>query len=179
MKNFIKYIILVVLTMPQTAQAQYSENAVKAVFLERFTRFIEWPSIDFQENEQNQFVIGIVNGSLIEKEITDLYEVQKIKESPVKIIYLSSPDSLDLIQSCNLIFIEKHWGKKVKNTLDKIYGKPILTVGDGHEFSKDGVMIILYTQNNQVRFKINVDSVRNAGLKIDYRLLDFASNNDG
>ena len=157
------------------AQTQYQAIDLKRAFLERFTRFIEWPSADVQANDSGPFVIGIVNGHLIENEISELYATRTIKGKPVKIIYISSQDSLALIQSCHLIFIDKRWQKQASSIVKKIQGKAILTVGDGDEFFMKGVMINFYKHKNRLRFKINADSVRNAGLIMDFRLLKFAS----
>ncbi len=76
-----------------------------------------------------------------------------------------------------MIFIDKRWKKQVSAIIKKIGGKPILTVGDGDDFFKKGVMINFYKDRNRLRFKINADSVRNAGLMMDFRLLKFASQN--
>lgn len=169
------WFVLITLMVVSPAQVQYSEIELKAAFLERFTRFIEWPSADVQANDSKPFVIGIVNGHLIENEIAKLYATQTIKGKPVEIIYISSQDALELIESCHLIFIDKRWQKQVSSIIKKIQGKAILTVGDGDEFFKRGVMINFYKQKNRLRFKINADSVRNAGLIMDFRLLEFAS----
>ncbi|MEE9573284.1 MAG: YfiR family protein [Candidatus Neomarinimicrobiota bacterium] len=171
------WFVLITLATGSFAQVQYSEIEIKAAFLERFTRFIEWPTADVQANDSDSFVIGIVNGALIEEEISELYATQKIKNKPVKIIYISSQDSLTLIHSCHLIFIDKRWQKQASIIVKKIQGKAILTVGDGSDFFKKGVMINFYKDRNRLRFKINADSVRNAGLMMDFRLLKFASQN--
>jgi hypothetical protein len=48
------------------AQTQkYSEYEVKAAFLEKFTRFIEWPSEVHIEDVSRPFVIGVIGENLL------------------------------------------------------------------------------------------------------------------
>jgi hypothetical protein len=50
-----------------------------------------------------------------------------------------------------------------------------LTVGEGDKFAERGGCINLVTVKNNVRFRINVDAVRRAQLKISPRLVKVAS----
>jgi hypothetical protein len=52
---------------------------------------------------------------------------------------------------------------------------PLLTVSDSRGFVRRGGMIELYMERNRLRFSINVDNVRGAGLRISSDLLQLAS----
>jgi hypothetical protein len=174
-KHILLWFVMIFLMSSSYVRAQFTETEIKAAFLERFTRFVEWPSQPGLNFDSSAFVIGIVNGNLMKKEIAELYKTQTIKGKPVKIKYISSRDSLDTIQSCHLIFITEKWKKEVGSIIKKINRKPILTVGDSDKFSEQGVMINFYKSGGRIRFEINSDSVRHSGLSMDFRLLEFAA----
>ena len=50
-----------------------------------------------------------------------------------------------------------------------------LTVSDAHDFSLNEGVIELFTEGNRLRFSINLDNARRAGLKISSNLLQLAS----
>jgi len=79
-------LLLIVLCWPNSAYADLPEYEVKAVFLERFTRFVEWPDMDPVENPLKNFVIGVIGknpyGDLLER----IYSERKIKDRKVEIL---------------------------------------------------------------------------------------------
>ena len=50
-----------------------------------------------------------------------------------------------------------------------------LTVSDAHDFAHHGGIIELFFQDNRLRFIINLDNARLAGLKMSSSLLELAS----
>ena len=53
-------ILLALLCLPLMAAAQTGEYTVKAVYLERFTRFVEWPEGAAIEDTTESFVIAVL-----------------------------------------------------------------------------------------------------------------------
>ena len=51
---------------------------------------------------------------------------------------------------------------------------PILTVGEADRFAEDGGAIGFCTEDNKIRFEVNLDAAGKAGLKISAKLLALA-----
>ena len=61
--------------------------------------------------------------------------------------------------------------KNLKVILDRIKGKPILTVGDVENFVETGGMINLVMVGNKVRWEINHTQIKECGLRLSSQLL--------
>jgi hypothetical protein len=58
--------------------------------------------------------------------------------------------------------------------LDSTRTKPILTVSELPGFAESGGMIELYQMDDRIRFKVNLQSIREAGLELSSSLLKLA-----
>ena len=65
------------------------------------------------------------------------------------------------------------WAQQAK-LLTSVEALPILTIGDGENFIRDGGMIQLVKVEGHIRFEINLDAAKSAGLKISSKLLQLA-----
>ncbi len=78
------------------------------------------------------------------------------------------------LRGCQALFIgdsdEKHFAK----ILESIRGANVLTIGEADGFLNRGGVVQLSYEDDAVRFQINLAAARNAGLKIDVRLLGIA-----
>ncbi len=164
-------ICFVFLLLPIGAFAQTSEYTIKAAFLERFTRFIEWPDVSAVSDTTESFVLGVIGENPFGSILEQLYATQKIKNKEVEIQSLSN---LDEISGCHLLFISKSKEKELSKILSLTKDKPILTISDANGFAENGVLINLYLAENKIRFEINETAVRVSGLTVSYLLLNAA-----
>lgn len=58
--------------------------------------------------------------------------------------------------------------------LQKLKGTSALTFGEEKSFLDDGAMVRILCQSDEVQFEVNLECIRNAGLKINARLLALA-----
>ncbi len=170
-KNLQIIIYFVLLLLPISAFAQTSEYTIKAAFLERFTRFIEWPEESAVSDTTESFVLAIIGENPFGSILEQLYANQKIKNKEVEIQSLSN---LDEISDCHLLFISKSKEKELSKILSLTKDKPILTISDANGFAENGVLINLYLAENKIRFEINETAVKISGLTISYLLLNAA-----
>jgi len=66
-------------------KAQYNEDVVKAAYIERITRFVEWPLRDSLLSH-DQFVIGVYNEDEFFSTLSEVFKDKTIKGLLVKII---------------------------------------------------------------------------------------------
>ena len=73
--------------------AQYNENVIKAAYIERITRFVEWPSRE-SLTASDQFVIGVYDEDEFYNTLIEVFKEKSIKEHKVKIISVKSPEQI-------------------------------------------------------------------------------------
>src|SRR6185312_15850857 len=120
-KQFIKRLGLVILFLaaPHLSFAQDFEYKVKAEFLERFTRFIEWPDDSPLNNPDKPFCICVAGknpfGSYLKGKAVEIHQIEQLPEE---------------LPKCQILFIAQSEKNKLGDILKLTDGKPILTVGD-------------------------------------------------
>jgi len=150
------------------ALCQFEEYELKAVYLERVTRFFEWPIETGGFGADNSFVIGVLGENPFGTRLTDLYSERTIKNRNITVRYLSQ---LNEIEECHLLFISRSMSEELPQVLEVTANKPILTVGDTKGFAEKGVLVNFFIENDKLRFEINEQGLREAGILIDSLLL--------
>ncbi len=164
-------LLFVSITVSATSVSASSEYQIKAVFIEKFTRFIKWPPEKSMDNLKQPFVIGVVGQDYFATLMKKVYADQKIRGKAVivKTIY-----RLNQISDCHLLFIGKSYASKLSSILAQTKHQPIVTVADTQGFAEQGVLVNLIIKQQKMRFEINQSAVRRAGLKMSYVLLKMA-----
>jgi len=144
------------------------EYQLKAEFLERFTRFIEWPG---EETATGPFVIGVLGGNPFGSYLAEMASGRKIKGRTVEIRELAS---LDDVGPCHIVFIAGSQRKSLDRVLQRTAGKPILTVSDVDGFAEKGVLVNFYSTESNLRFEVNDAAARKSGLKFSSKLMKLA-----
>lgn len=171
---FIRIILVIIFIgvwLPVNVIAQISEYDVKAVYLERFARFVEWPEKSAVSDSSQPFILGVIGENPFGSILEQIYSKQKIKDKKVEIRYISDTNE---IPGCHLLFISKSKEKALSKILSFTGEKPVLTIGDTKGFADKGVLINLYIDKNKVRFEVNEEAVKKSGLSMSYHLLQVA-----
>jgi hypothetical protein len=141
------------------------EDEIKAEFIERLARFIEWPA---GSAEGSAFVIGVLGDGPIEEALKGVAARSKVKGKPIEIRSFSDVDS---IGGCQILFITRSQRHQLSEILARVQANPILTVGDGEGLAQLGVMINFFETGDFIRFEINNRAADKVGLKIAAELL--------
>jgi hypothetical protein len=156
---------------PATIAAQTSqEYAVKAEWLSRFAKFVEWPTEALPDSSSTIHICVLGKdpfGPTLDSTIGSL----TAKGRKLTIRRVTQPEGEP---SCNVLFISSSERKRMREVVTSLGTSSVLTVGDMDSFAESGGMINLVTERNRVRFEINVDAAEHARLKIDSRLLNLA-----
>jgi hypothetical protein len=171
--DWLRYFVILCIgfLMPLSAVAQQSEYTIKAVFLEHFTRFVEWPESFEITDTSYPFYVAVIGENPFGSILDQVYADQKIKNREVEIQYISTPDE---ITDCHILFISSSNKKILPEILSRTRDKPILTVSDTSGFAENGVLINFYLDGNKIKFEINERAVHESGLVMSYRLLSLA-----
>ena len=161
-------VVCSVLFLSSSAFAEQTrEYQIKAEFLERFTRFIEWPADSDVSNVSLPFSICIIGKNPYGSYLKDLAGTLKIQN---KTIVLSEASSVEQLGTCNLLFISNSEKSRLNSILNYTREKPILTVSDSPGFGEAGVLINFYETEGYVRFEINTGAVERSRLRFSSRL---------
>ncbi|MGM0407815.1 MAG: YfiR family protein [Bacteroidota bacterium] len=165
-------IVIILLTaIPFRGFSQASVYVLKAVYLEKFSRFITWPEECSMDDPNQPFIISVIGKSPLTENLKQIYAIKEIKK---KRVIINQIEDLKDIEGCHILFI----AESEKNKLDKIIAltkhQPILTVSETKGFAEKGVLINFYEEDNKLRFEINETAVFKSPLQMSFYLLNSA-----
>jgi len=146
---------------------QYNENLIKAAYIERITRFVEWPANE-KLTSQDLFIIGVYEEDVFFDILNTVFKEKLIKEHKVKVISIKLPEQ---INTCNICYISAKAKSSIGKFIDSANSSGVLLISDTPGFSKAGVHINFYIEEEKLKFEINEKSMVSAGFKVSYLLL--------
>lgn len=138
----------------------------KAVYLFNFAKLTVWPATAPTGVLTMCFVGAPGVRDLIEHDVSG----KLIGERHIAVRSLGPSQHAD---DCSIIYIEATAGRS--SPLPESAPAYALTVSDARDFAHHGGMIELFFKDNRLRFIINLDNARLAGLKMSSSLLSLAS----
>ncbi len=155
-----------------TLQAESSQPAqyqIQAEFVERFTRFIDWPSDAFPDRDA-PFVVCVVGKTPVTAYLERRVRDRQIKGRRAELRQLAPTADLS---SCNLVFIAAEERPHLDQILTGLEGRPVATVADSAGFAQKGVLINLVhdSRGGRVRFEICSDAAKRTALRLHAQLL--------
>lgn len=165
-------VICMAVSLPYTAlaaQTQPEEYQIKAAFLYNIIQFVEWPADELAAHENMTICIFGKNpfGPFLDSIVG--------KKAWGKNLLLSRINNPQQAGHCQVVFISPSDKNALPVVLNAVRGLHVLTIGDTEGFSEQGVIINFFmAENNRIRFEINKEASRTAGLKISSHLLKLA-----
>jgi len=153
------------------AWAQVPEYKLKAEFLERFTRFVEWPGDETSEGGPGAFSVCVLPGSPFGPHLEEMAANRKVKGRP---IVIEEVKGLVDVARCQILFIPASEKSNLPRILAKTADHPVLTVGDTDGFADKGVILNFYTSDDTVRFEVNEEAAKRSGLRLSSKLMKLA-----
>ncbi len=159
--------------LPHPCQSQESrptDTQVKAAYLYNFGKFVRWRVAP--AGNSNLFEICVIGrnpfGSVLEATVAG----EKIDGKSVVVTNLSS--SQDNAR-CKLLYVSSTEEKQLSAILGMAKRTQALTVSDIPGFAKRGGMIEFVTQEDRIRFEVNLAPIDAAGLSVSSELLKVAT----
>ena len=146
------------------------EYEVKAAFLYNFVQFVEWPADAFLD-AQSPVIIGILGDDPFGASLDEIVRDEKVNSRPLVIRHYQRVED---IKACQILFISQSENWRLEEILAGLKDRSILTVGDTDGFARRGGMIRFVTENNKIRFRINVEAAKTANLTISSKMLRLA-----
>lgn len=144
----------------------YAEYDVKADFVERFTRYVEWPP-DRRPEADQPFIACVWGEAPIWSRLQSMETRRRFKDRRLEV----QKPGIDGLARCHLLWIGATDPTSLTVVLAALNRRPVLTIADSAGFAERGVMINLRTDGGQVRFQINRAAAESAGLRLSAQLL--------
>ncbi len=169
--SLVLFFLLNIFTGIDTHAQQNREYPIKATWLHKFTKYIDWPE-PFPDEEN--FTIGIFdNDEEMIPHLEDLIEFKRAKNRMIIVKQFSAksiPNANEL-EYCDMFFISKK-NKDIEEKVMAICDKTnTLLVGETKNFAQRGGSIGFFIKNNRINVALNRNIVENATYKVSPQLL--------
>lgn len=163
---FFKLVLVCYFTVPGSAR-ENMEAVIKAGYLQKVIKFIEWPG-DYQNMAaSDSFYSGVFGGNRFADAIGRSYKDAAMHEKKVEIYRFSAVEEL---KYCHVLIIAADYKQNLRGILNFTANKPILTISGCENFAEMGGIINFIKHDNTISFQINETKAYKASLEVDFRL---------
>lgn len=154
---------------------------IKAAYIFKVLKFTSWPDASFVSHENVQ--VCIVDRDQVADNIVTGFKGRTVQEYPIVIRAVNKEifqhDQAEIaaqFEHCHLLYLSKSVARHNEAVIALMKGKHALLVSTSVQFAHQGGMveIMLDSEADQIRFVINLDSVKHGGLAISSKLLKFS-----
>ena len=147
-----------------------NEYELKAAFLFHFAQFVEWPEGAFQD-ANSPLVYCTLGEDPFHGALDDSLKGKFVATHAFQVRHLTQ---IQEAQGCHLVFVGRDDKRQIPAMLALLNASGVLTVGESERFVQEGGMIGFCTEENKIRFQINLEAAEKANLKISSKLLRLA-----
>lgn len=149
--------------------SRYSEYQLKAAFLYNFAKFTKWPSGTYADASA-PLVVCVLGKDAFGKAL-DALAGKRINGRPVAV---SRPAGVEEARQCQVVFISESEEERVPAIVGYLAGRPVLTVCNAPSCARFRGIIHFKAVAQNIRFSIDIDTAKAAGLKLSSKLLRLA-----
>lgn len=142
------------------------ERAVRAAYVYNLLQYVGWPS------EKSELVIGFEGDAATGEILRTLLNGRSSNGHPIRV--LLSPNAEEL-RNCSILYVTDGTDREVRQALDTLQGRAILTVGETDPFAREGGMVALVNTGDHIRIEVNLDAAQHADIRISSSVLDLAT----
>ncbi|HBL27533.1 MAG TPA: DUF4154 domain-containing protein [Acidobacteria bacterium] len=172
MPRLLAVLLLTLLGLPRVGEAApfAEEYSIKAAYLFKFTKFVEWPREAFQ-SDPGHHVFCVYRADPF-GEVLDRTLAGKQVEGRTAVV--RRVKNLEELPRCQVVFLAAAEAAGLPKVLTALGETPVLLVGESPGFATRGGMVNFVLRERNVRFEINPRAAAQARLKLDAQLLDLA-----
>lgn len=167
-RHWIAGLLLGCLAIP--AQAQVSEAELKASFILSFAKFVTWPAEALNANP-GELVFCLLGNKDALYDALGEKQGKLVQQLTVRFHHVARGDSL---KACQVLVFADSEAEHSEAVLRRLAGQPVLTINGTGRFLEAGGIIGLFTENNKLRFDINLAAARQGNLVMSSNLLRLA-----
>jgi hypothetical protein len=148
----------------RAADARLTEAQATASFLYNCALFVQWPG----NGPHDELVVGIMGADRV-AEVAESLQGRQVNGRVLRVKVVATGDDL---RHYNIVYVGAGVGVKPLAALRDL---PVLTVGESRDFTSNGGVVRLYTDEQRLRFEINMTRVEGAGLQVSAKMLGLAT----
>ncbi len=149
---------------------EYPQAPVEAAFVYNLARFVTWPAAAFRD-ERSSLVLAVLDPEVY-RAAKPMLEGRRVAGRALEVRAVSRPEqALD----AHILFIGPAATGSLQEFLSALQGRPLLTVGRIDGFAGRGGMVELFMEGHKLRFGIELQAAREAGLGVSSEVLQLAS----
>jgi hypothetical protein len=167
---FLLVLTMVFYAVNLIAQTTAKEYRIKAAFLFNFAHYVEWPPDTFKD-ANSPLTYCTVGEDPFEGVLDESVNSKSVGTHPLRVQHLKAPENF---QGCQIVFIGANEKKRVTAILETLKQAPVLVVGESSHFVQQGGTVGFLSEENTVRFEVNLDAAQRARLNISATLLSVA-----
>jgi hypothetical protein len=154
---------------PVVGATAYSEDAVKAAYLYRFTQYIEWPEA---ASSAEPFTIAVLDAPGVAAELRRILPNHPIKNSAAQVREIVRAQD---VGSAQMIYIGSAQIDRVRNVIVALAARPVLVVTDAEQGLAAGSIVNFVMLEHRVRFEVSLTAADRSQLRISAELLGVAT----
>lgn len=145
------------------------EQTVLAALALNIVRFTSWPS-NVQTNSKETVNFCVIGDNVVQDSFTSI-DHKMVGAATLKVINLGR---LSNFEQCQVLYVSQLKQNILLQVFVELKKQPVMTIGEGADFAKQGGMVGLENVDNKISLHINLPVVREAELNISARLLQLA-----
>jgi hypothetical protein len=149
--------------------APRGEYEVKAAFVLNFVSLVSWPAGAL--DGATPLEVAVLADADRFRSIEDALSGKNVAGHPVRVRRASS---LDHVAGAHVVYVTDTSAVGAADVASATRGKNVLLIGEFENFARRGATINFYTEENKVRFEVNPEAAKAAGLQVSSRLLSVA-----
>lgn len=151
------------------AAQPYSEDAVKAAYLYRFTQYIEWPQLPASGQP---FTIAVLNAPGVAQELQRLLPDHPIKNATARVRPITRIQDLGDAQ---MLYLGPAPTDRLRNAIAAVAFGSVLLVTDSEAGLELGSILNFITVEHRVRFEVSLTAADRSQFRISSELLAVAA----
>ena len=152
------------------AQTVAKEYRIKAAFLFNFSQYVEWPPEAFKD-ANDPLTYCTIGDDPFQGVLDESLNTKSAGKHLLRVQHLRPPENF---QACQIVFIGSNEKKRVAEVLETLKQSPVLVVGESSHFVQQGGTVGFLSEDNTIRFEVNLDAAQRARLNISATLLSVA-----
>jgi hypothetical protein len=171
LRHFLLLLVLVLSPFVSTPLAiqRVDEYRLKAAVLYNLAKFVEWPDEAFADPTA-PLVVCVLGVDPFGAALDDTLRGHSVGGHATVARRIA-----DVTPGCHVLFVANSEAKRLPAILDRTRTSSVLIVGEASGFIDRGGMIGLATDDDRVRFEVNLAAADRAHLRISSRVMALAS----
>ena len=152
-----------------------AEVQLEAAFLVNFVRFTQWPPPSAADAPYVLTVLGDSDVVDAVREVVNAAgEIQGRRIRVQRVSSLRQGSAAAELRRSHVVFVHRSTPIAPQQALAQVDGASVLTVGEGHDFTRLGGMLGLARSGRKMEFTANVAAIQASGLTVSAKVLKLA-----